>query len=70
MCTSETVFKFNCIMLIETTHLIEFEYYIQPAENSAPHPQRFSFGDPALPGVISGKIEIETESSRSSSSGK
>jgi len=28
MCASETVFKFNCIMLVEKTHLTKLEYYI------------------------------------------
>jgi len=28
MRASETVFKFNCIMLVETTHLTKLEYYI------------------------------------------
>jgi len=35
MRTSETVFKFSCIMLVETTHLAKFEYYISLADVSA-----------------------------------
>jgi len=27
-CTSEIVFKFNCKDVVETTRVIEFEYYV------------------------------------------
>ena len=36
--TSEMVFIFNCIMLVEATHLIEFKYYI-----SLVHARAFTF---------------------------
>jgi len=46
-CTSETVFKFNCIMSVETTHLSKFEYYISPV-----HVRAFTFVLPWVRGVM------------------